>query len=248
MKRAKSPRRPASRALLADSMVGPVSLYWSEWLRYPGELHQRFWLALLGFMTPLAYRHAWYSEYIIRYFNGDNYPCDWTALHLFAKRTGQPARLVAEEDRKSEPVRPNVVSWTSLTGNRPMLIRVQWSRKDGCKMHALFYESGVLTHSCSLSKKASKTEKSLEFPVRHDNVPDASLFDRMATDCRVPVCRDLHRELIRDILVCMKRVPEAEEMLDFPRMERKMFIHSIQRTHLPEDRTASLRLDDRWDV
>ena len=246
MKRARSPRRPASRVLLPDSAVSDC---WSPgWNRYPGELYKRFWLALIDFMKWLAYRHAWYSEYIIRCFNGDYYPCDWTALHLFAKRTGQPARLVAEEDRKSDPVRPNVVSWTSLTGNRPMLIRVQWSRKDGCKMHALLYESGVLTHSCALSERATKPGKPLDFPVRRDDVPDASLFDRVAADCRVPVCRNLHRELIGDILVCMRRVPGAEEMLDFPRMERKMFIHSIHRTHLPENRMVSLRLDDKWDV
>jgi hypothetical protein len=231
---------------VSEQLVEPVSEYWAEWIDYPFKLRRKLWLWLLRtFLIKLVYRHEWYSKRILRFCNGDNWPCDFTAVDLFAERIGQPGRMISEHSRKIEPVRPDVVSWTSLTGNRPLLLTVRWSPKNPWKVHVLCYESGFLTHSCSLDGKATRNGIDLGFPVRRDPVTRPELFELVATQSGLGVDGRLHYQIIKDVLGCMRNMPGIEQVLDFDRLERKMYIACLQRTRLPVDGVVSLSLQDR---
>jgi len=244
--RTRSPRRPSTRLMAADELPDTIPYRYSYVLHLPYIIWEHIfaWFAF-KIVLPIVKRYSWYSGAALRLVNGDRTPCNFTAIMEFSKSIGQPSTLVGRETEQKERCSSSVISWRSISGKRPLLLVVQWSRKNFSKAHFFHYEDGYLTHSASFGSNATWSQKSVGYSVRRDSVEDRLAFDDIALDSEKSISASRHTRILRELVQCMRNVKGSEHHLKFDKVKRKIFLYAVHRTHLKDEKTVSLILQSK---
>lgn len=229
-----------------DTIPDTIPYGFVEFLLLPSILWHRFfsWFAH-KILEPLVYRYSWYSGPVLRFVNGDQTPCNFTAVVEFSKSIGQPSSLIGRETLQGDRATLSVISWVSKTGKRPLLLVVQWSKKNFSKAHFLHYEDGYLTHSASFGSNATWNQKNVGYPVRRDAVEDKTAFETIANHSHRDIETTYHTRILHEIVKCLRKVKGLEHCLKFDKVERKIFLYTVHRTHLSEEKSISLAMEKR---